>query len=100
MTSLCSKTVQQLIGSLSLGGEAEDIGDALVARGHLDTEGHGRTARETVVLLQIDRLLGQLLHVECPEEAGDSQEDLLLGERDTRANTATGIIVGGQIDAR
>ena len=74
---------------LCLGGETENLGDAVVAGRHLDLERHGRAARETVVLGEVDGLLGQLLHVEGPEEAGDGEEDLLLGERDTGADTAT-----------
>lgn len=70
--------------------EAEDLGDTVVAGRHLDLEGHGRAARETVVLGEVDLLAGELLHLERPEEAGDGQEDLLLGKRDTRADTAAG----------
>lgn len=54
---------------------------------HLDAEGHGRATGETVVLGQVDRLLGQLLHVECPQETRDGEEDFLLGQGDTRADT-------------
>ena len=82
-----STSLSASMGPLSF--EAEDPVNALVAGSHLDAEGHGRAARETVVLREVDRLLGQLLHVEGPEEAGDGEEDLLLGERDTRADTAT-----------
>lgn len=70
-----------------VGLHAEDLLDAAVAGGHGDTEGHGRAARETIVLLQVDRLVGELLHVEGPQETSNGEEDLLLGERDTRADT-------------
>ena len=71
------------------GLQSEDLLDTVVARSHLDAEGHGRTARETIVLLQVDRLVGELFHVECPEQAGDSKENLLFGKRDSRADAAT-----------
>lgn len=61
----------------------------LVPRCHFDAEGHRRATREAIVLVEIDRFVWQLLHVKCPEEAGNSEEYLLLSKRDTRADATT-----------
>ena len=60
-----------------------------MTRRHLDAEGHRRTTGETIVLLKINGLVGQFLHIEGPEEAGDGEEDLLFGKRDSGADAAT-----------
>lgn len=75
-----------------LAGETEDVSNTLMARRHGDAERHGRAARETVVLREVNRLVGELLHVEGPEETGDGEENLLLGEGNTRADAATVIM--------
>ena len=72
--------------------EAEDFSDVLVAWRHFDAEGDWRAAREAVVLGEVDRLVGELLHVERPEEVGDCEEDLLLSERDARADAPAAMV--------
>ena len=59
-----------------------------MSRGQADLEGHGRAPRQAIVLLEIDRLFRDLLHVESPQEAGDGEPDLALGDDHARADTA------------
>ena len=68
--------------------QAQHLRNVLVPRGHANAERDGRATRQTVVLLEVDGLLRQLLHVECPQQASDSEEDLLLSKSDTRADAA------------
>lgn len=70
-------------------GGADYLRHMAVAGSHGDAEGYGRAAGETVVLFQVDGLVGELLHVEGPEQTSDSQENLLLCKRNTGANTTT-----------
>lgn len=51
-----------------------------------------RPPREAVVLIQVDRLVRKLGHLERPEEVRDREEDLALGERHPRAYSTAGII--------
>ena len=41
-----------------------------------DVEGNGRPSRQAIILLQIDRLAGNFLHIECPQHARDGEPDL------------------------
>jgi len=60
-----------------------------VAGDHLDAEGNGGAARETIVLLEIDGFVWDLLHLEGPEHARDGEPHLALSDPHTRADTAT-----------
>ena len=58
----------------------EHLDDLVVARSDPDPEGHRRSTRLAVVLPEVDRLAGDLAHVERPEHARDGEPDLALGD--------------------
>ena len=70
--------------------KAQNLCHMLVPWDRLDAEGYWRATGETIVLLEVDRLVGKLLHAECPEQVRDSEENLFLSIFDGRANATTG----------
>lgn len=76
------------LGSREAGvrSQAEDLGDARVARGEPDDERHRRAPGDAVVLLQVDGHAGDGLDLERPQHVHEPEEYLLLRQDDTGAD--------------
>lgn len=46
-------------------------------------------SREAIVLLQVNGLIWNLVHVKCPEHTRDTEPNLSPRNKHSRANTAT-----------
>jgi hypothetical protein len=82
LLSLCLQLVNAIVSTIHI----ENLGDLLVTRFEENFERNGRTPREAIVFLQIDRLAGQLMHVKRPEHVRNRQPDLAFGDNHSRAD--------------
>jgi hypothetical protein len=53
-----------------------------------DMERNRRPSGQAIILLQIDRLAGNFLHVECPQHARDGEPDLTFRYDHARTDAA------------
>ena len=59
---------------------AYNLQHPVVPDGEPYSERRGTAPRESIILVQVDGLLGNLAQVEAPQQAGDGEKDLALGD--------------------